>query len=378
MASTYRGDSPGKKLSRFRTWLAMMGKCRDLGIPYRGALALAGEGGDLSVLDGFGFPLESVTACDVDPDWLEYCAEVYPSVKTVHGEVGAIAEGVDFNMAHLDFCGGISAANIRTIADVCWSVKHLPSVIAVTMLKGREYLGAPDRGTLCGPVSRGVRRRHLAAAVKAKSSIGEYVLRSKEFDPRHVLKLAEQDLRRTVPRTDCDAAYNKNGSLTSIGKALIRARAIQACVEYTSALRGAFPGDGPCLSMCGVLGYHSRSKKAHGTPFCTAIFVVHHAKQREAVCDILLNGPSVAPFHVLNTKQSMDLLRPTAAEMARVVSPDKVAKMFDVNPSSVVAWKAHATRGTYKEKPLIRLAMTNEPNMKGAFVFRPVQVGRVV
>lgn len=389
MSSTYRGDSPGKKFSRFRVWLSMYRAAQALGIPYEGSLVLAGEGGDLSVLDSLQFPRRSVTAVDFDEEWLEYCAEVYPGVQTVRGEVGAASEGIPFSMAHLDFCGGISAANIKTVADVCWHVKALPSVVAVTMLKGREYMGG-SRKELLGDVHRSVRRRHQLACRKNGDEIGEYILSTPKLDPRHLLHLSEKFIRKAMPRkryegTPC-SPYLANGKMSPLGSAMVRASALQRTVQAVSALRGDCPGDGPRLTCIGVVGYHSRTKRAHGTPFLTALFAVSHHTQTKFVSDIMLRNPESFIFQSLDVKESLEQLAPSAAELAKVLPVEQVAKMFDVQPQTVVAWKAHASRGTYKAEPLLRCGYVDEMGVKATVpgriedgvVFRPIRLGKMM
>lgn len=374
--STYKGDSPGKKVSRLRTWITLLRIGRVLRLPYMGSLVLAGEGGDLATLGGLGVPMDTVTAVDLDSDWLEYCSEVYPKVRTIHGEVGAVSRGVPFNLAHIDFCGGLCAANIKTVADVVRNVNSHPAVIAVTMLKGREFKGA-HKSTITAGISRSARRRVLQVARKAKSLTGEHLLSGGVFDPRLVLSFAEKRLRRTPAEghTYQDIILPK-GKISPLGAGMMRASAMQECVEWLlAAQEEQSPGEiRLSIRIAAVLGYHSKSKHTNGTPFATAIYIVHRIPQGRDIMALMLQQPGALAFDSMNMDRSRSILPPTAAELARLVPVEDVARMLDVAPSTVVAWKAHATRGTYTTEPLLRV----QRGVQEGFTLGPVAEGRML
>jgi len=366
--STYKGDSPGKKLSRFRAWSLILQAANRLQVPYQGAYVLAGEGGDLSVLRGWGLPMDTVTAVDFDQDWLDYCNEAYPGVQTACGEAGELSERFNYSFAHLDFCGGLTAANIRTVADVAWNVGSLPSIIAVTMLKGREHMGAPRR-VLTGGIPRARRRRHAIHNRKMGNPVGAYVLSAERLDPRRLLEITEQQFRSNLQfekyiglQTDGDyngsKIYRRNGRLAPFGKAMLRAMALQGAAQaLSSALYGRHPGDGPWFTCIGVVGYHSRCSVSGGTPFFTAIFAITQPHESEKIQKELLQNNTNFLFHSLDIEHSLGRLAPTAVEFAKMLPIEQVADLFDVPVKTVIAWKAHATRGTYTLPPLMRLGL---------------------
>jgi len=116
--STYKGDSPGKKLARARMWLNASKTMQSLSVPYMGTIALAGEGGDASTLRGYGIEPSSVCFADYDAESVEYCQELYPGSYGHVGDVGDMSKEVLYNAAHLDFCGGLTIKNILTAATV--------------------------------------------------------------------------------------------------------------------------------------------------------------------------------------------------------------------------------------------------------------------
>lgn len=77
----------------------------------------------------------------------------------------------------------------------------------------------------------------------------------------------------------------------------------------------------------------------------------------------------------------MGLLQPSAAKMAENMPATQVAKLFDVQPKTVVAWRAHASRGTYELPPILR-TMAYGPgesvSQDEGFIFTPVRVGERV
>jgi hypothetical protein len=395
MGSSYKGDSPGKKLSRFRTWIGLQRLGSILYVPYQGALALAGEGGDIATLTGIGVPVETITVVDYDEEWLEFCSEVYPGVKTVHGELGAVSKGIGFSLAHIDFCGGLSEENIKTVADVFANVDSHPSVIAITMLKGRETRGKA-KPTLLQGIPRGQRRRTLSHARKmaktdnpitqSSGRIGEHVLTPGVFDPMWCLERSAEKLLSAWPRKKnrdfniLTGIFTKRGEIGPTGKALIRANAMQECAEWLMDARNIrFGGEPLVVQQAGVFGYHSRSEKAHGTPFLTAFYVVHRQSQHDMVIRLLSQEPGAIKFHTLNIEESMSYLQPTAAAIAKYLPVEAVSKIFDVPPRTIVAWKAHAARGTYEKESLVTVHdMTGENSEAGAHYIPDYSLGSLL
>ena len=140
---SFKGDSPGKKLARLRHWLAAAIWMDVMSINYRGALVLAGHGGDVSTLKGMGFDPSSITAVDRVKSLVDYTSELYPDVFVGHGDVTdpASTGGRPYNAAHLDFCGGLTVENIKAVADVAAGAVTFPCWIGVTLMKGRELVG---------------------------------------------------------------------------------------------------------------------------------------------------------------------------------------------------------------------------------------------
>jgi hypothetical protein len=379
--TTYKGDSPGKALVRIRTWGAIRATMSRLGIPFQGAMVLAGEGGDLGVLDGMGFDMSKIVAVDRDPFMVEWCKHHYPDVIPGTGELRDItASGIlPYNTAHIDLCGGIRKAdNILTVARVAQGIHSHPAVIAVTMIKGRE--GQAEAGLMGVPgqdhhVKRSVRRRLQLEARKKGDRLAEHVYSGKPFQSWQMLENLHEQMKEVIRRRP-EGEYGvglvkKNGKPTTWGMALQRAIILQHTVEYLWEAWGDNhngvkmnlpPGERLHMQQVGLMAYHSGTKKGGGTPFVTALYLVHRTSQQNAIRQWLLrceeeshttgNTGGALPYTELSLKEALESFNPTIAAMARVQDHKKVARMFGIDPKSIPAILAHDTRGTYKGKAL--------------------------
>lgn len=375
--STYKGDSPGKKLVRLSAWLNIMAVSEALHIPYLGALVLAGEGGDLGVLRGLGFDMSTVSAVDRDPFLVEWCKHHYPEIQAKVGDLADLCGGgddsVQYNTAHIDFCGGLSVENIKTTARVMAGANSHPAVFAVTMLKGRESMCASG---LMEGVKRGDRRRLQLKARKRGNVFAEHIFSGRRLDLRMLLDLERARLRSSVSKHfqekgDWDgteegdgqrshALITKGGDLTSMGTAMVRTGAMQRCVEYlwdaigADRLAGLPDGESLHLQFCGAQAYHSGTKRGGGTPFVTATYVLYRSCQQDQIvpmiAGVMENGMS---FGSLNLESCLDAIKPTIAELAKGVDHGDVADMFGIKKASIPAIMAHRTMGTYKGEPTL-------------------------
>jgi DNA-binding transcriptional regulator YiaG len=355
--SGYKGDSPGKKVARLRVWLNIRAIAQALEIPYTGALVLAGEGGDISVLESFGIDLETVVAVDYDPFLIEWCKNNHPDVLALVGEAGEMSSVADYSAAHLDFCGSLrNGDNPRTLAHVAANANVHPAVIAVTMQKCREDIsGKEHEGKMVRGLGRPLQREMHALAVELNDPVGQHLFRGNRFDARVVLAHAEQRLRRLfaphgISQELVDHHYfNRNGTLGNLGHALIRADGLRWCAEWLIKAwvrAGIVPdvGEPLVIRLVGTLTYHSITEHSGGQPFFTAIFVVAKASQ-EAATVMAIQKADLNLFDSWTIEESQAHLEPTALEMARHLPDEKVAQMFDVTEQMVRKWKEDGALG---------------------------------
>ena len=118
-----------------------------------------------------------------------------------------------------------------------------------------------------------------------------------------------------------------------------------------------------------VMGYQSAEKNkalkttAQGTPFVTAGYIVVPYKYRARHIHFLEKRAAHefmygkhAPLltnsllqDVMNQKESMNSLKAFALSLAYYLGAERAAQILDIGKGTIAAWKAHATRGTYKD-----------------------------
>ena len=195
MSSTYKGDSPGKKITRLRMWHQMFYFANWLDMKNEGILVLAGDGGDLSALDGWGIDHDKIIAVDMEKGSVEKCRERFPSMQVIHGKLGAAVKSpnVKYNMAHVDFCGGLSMPNINTLVNVINNAdKSQPLILSVTMLKGREYKRA--NGKVVSKLPRRLRKLYAEEFKRMGHPIAARMMFNGPFEPRKLVDIGEKSL----------------------------------------------------------------------------------------------------------------------------------------------------------------------------------------
>lgn len=357
MGSTYKGDSPGKAVTRMRMWTNISRLAMLMEIPKKDVLVLAGEGGDVSVLNNY-FDSHRIIATDLDKDALRHVTEKY-KVPCFHGEVGKLSKNFDYNIAHLDFCGRISVDNINTCIDVVQNMSGR-GLIGITLLKGREAIGGLKRD-LWGGVSRRQRRNYLLELRKMGKGFGlrlkftEHLLSNRDgelLNPKYLLELAttrfkeawgeewnkpfsRQGWKQGKPHNIMGTM--KKGELGPLAKGMIRIDVLRFCIDILSEVRGLPTRD---LTLGSMWTYHSRTKTDHGTPFITGVMNVD------------MDIPSMVQmkeyrFDVSDTKRSLEQLKNIICNSDHRVPAAHLADLFKISPGTVAAWRAHHTMGKY-------------------------------
>lgn len=323
---------------------------------YEGALVLAGEGGDILTLNGWKMDERKVTAVDISraalADTKIKCGSLGLNPMYAFGEAGVIGQMPDvrYNVAHMDFCGGLSVDNCKTLGEVIFGgtspYTMKPTMIGVTMLKGREFhTGYSSKIVIKAPrkLRRGyaknfeAQHRHIAAKMMAHG----------DFNPRELLLLAEQRLQNVwaihKPKdlNGKDISGFTENKLNGLGSAMIRAMAVQ---EVLTAMVMPYGLD---VQVMDVFGYHSGTTKQQGTPFVTFILAVTGKGHMAQLSQTLVDNFSLIKYHNLTRSLGMAALKHYALDLSEGLPVGQVAKLLDVNPGQVTAWKAHRTMGTY-------------------------------
>lgn len=346
-SSSYKGDSPGKKVTRLRLWLHIRAICRALELPYVGTLVLAGEGGDLSVLKGMGTDLSTIVAVDEDPFLIEWCSDLYPEVISMAGEVGETSECADYNIAHLDFCGGLrNTRNIVSFSKVASNIYAHPGIMALTIQKCRE---GSSSGALLQGVPRKVQRALFAESQKRKDPVGQHIFQGNRFDSRFVLRHCEARMRSLIPVSPTTVArdfYTPKGKLGNLGHAMVRADAMRWCSEWlTAAWRFGEATEPVVLRLVGAYTYHSSTRYKSGQPYLTALYVAVPLSQELVVMEAL-KKLRVQRFDSWDEKTSLLGLKPTALEMIRHIPDEQVAQMLDIDRVRIRGWKEEGAEPT--------------------------------
>lgn len=364
--STYKGDSPGKAVTRNRMWVHILRLMHLLDLPKRGAVVLAGEGGDISCLKAMaGLDIHAV---DLDKEALDKVSRKY-EVPCYHGEVGEVSASLDYNVAHLDFCGRLSVSTLHTVMDVVRNMNG-KGLMAITLLKGREARGGKKRDLWRGS-SRRARRNVLMDVRKSPHEIyrrvGEHLLTMKDgpnFDPIKLIKMSGQRYKdhwiKSAPTGEVDHfALTPKGGVPPLGKALIRMEVLKMCCEILLMVEGM---EHPYLHVGSTWCYHSRTERDHGTPFFTSVVAVgFHVPKIVQMKELR--------FDSCDAKRSLMQLKNIICNAHPDVKADRLADMFKVNVGTVKAWKAHHTMGRYsfEEPPCVSICLLKEKDTTDSF-----------
>ena len=361
--TTYKGDSPGKKVVRAKAWVALHNWAKILGLPEVGTLVLAGSGGDVICANGLGMDTSKFVAVDYSKDALkttrERCSAVMPPSEMpslLFGDVAKVSQMATYNSAHIDFCGGFTIENLRTLEAVVRNMETMPALLTVTMLKGRERFHgqrlAHDRFPLAAPRverkrhARSLKRRNLPAAAK--------MMKHGKFDPKELLSISTDVLRdwtaldpELSERPATVRPFTSTGELTSVGGGLVRQLATQ------QALSAFLAATDLRLFPLNSFTYHSATKKQHGTPFCTFMFLVYPKQIWPHLGGHIQTDPRFAQliqWYGFDKRLGWKALRHFALSLAEWYPLEDAAKVFDIPAARLRAWKAHDTMGTYDDE----------------------------
>lgn len=142
MKDTYKGESYGKKVGRWTTWLRMFQWMNAAGIDPEKAsyLVLAGRNcGDIDVLQSFGIGEDRVTAVENCDQAFESAKERRPHARLILDDVAnVLGPSHKYDAVFLDLCCPLH----RKVADLAlMAAQSLPhrGIFAINLLRGREH-----------------------------------------------------------------------------------------------------------------------------------------------------------------------------------------------------------------------------------------------
>lgn len=361
--STYKGDSPNKKISRSFAWTFVFDMMKAMQIEPSGAVVLAGEGGDLSTIRGAaqGVKLDgheilyNTVAIDRDIKSVTHCVNKHQC----QGRVGEAADIIPtlkpYNMSHMDFCNGFTMDNLRTVAQAVINAT-VPSFHLVTIMRGRE----PDESEHAffeDLMPRDIRRR---IQVHLRKQFGhDYppakMLSKGSFNVRKEIEWSTEDLRKYLDGPEGSHErysdyFTDKGKLTAYGSGMVRSNLFTDCLSVICPSIG--------IHRLFANSYQSATKTSRGTPLVTFGFMavpvhegIDHMLTRyiESVArNHPLSGWNATLYHGANAGKS-ELIK-IAMLYADNFGNKVAAQLLNVTPGTIAAWKAHRTMGTYSNQ----------------------------
>jgi hypothetical protein len=319
MEDTYKGESPGKKLARARFW-AWAAEQRGSSFATDRHLVLASSwGGDVAVLRAMGVEPGRIVAVDRSRAAAVECARAWPGVDVRCCDARTLVEreGATFGVAHLDFCAQICRETTEVLAV---AVEALPvgAILGTAFLRAREKDVGPS---VALSTTKGRRYRRAWSAVlrtefkrrPPDDLLASRITNGAPFEIRRLIELQKEKPPLLGP------GYERASQLWNV-----------LChVDGAHELSVQFL----------VLDYHSRTPDGRGSPMTVAAWRVYE----RARYDETEEAKRRSVYENFAVDKSTVLLR------ALIVSAADPG-LYNISRGTAAAWKAHATRGTYRKK----------------------------
>jgi len=344
---TYKGESPSKKLARFRYWITVLQYLgRDKFYSGKHLVLSSREGGDISVLLGMKVNPKNIVAVEMNVEAAAQAQTKFPDVKIHCNDVFVIAKKFHRELvsAFLDFCSPASDALIQKVIGVMAHGLKDGAILGCGFLAGRE------QGTYCEDVKywRSEIDKVTETSInkltdQSPDSVKEFIKQNSVLAESHVLISSEvqvPDKYLTDPsQFVSDAVDYLEDTL------VLRTRA--------NVLGGQFVSRGQSINCVPLaikyLYYVSSTSWSKGVPM--VIYMGHvfrnpgqSSKLNRRLHEFIREMP--APLMGI-VKVDEDQLILDYLKMQRQFGTDTACMFLNVPKSSGAAWKAHCTRGTY-------------------------------
>jgi len=329
MADTYKGESNQKKIARLTMWteakMAIGDNVFVSGVHY---VLASRNGGDVATLTGLGVPPHNIVAVDRVQIAAAECAETWPLVDVRVGDIihHLARETRSVASVMLDFCAPYSRETVSTVQRA-WACLGRRSVLGVVSLKGREHDSSVGRVDGAIPMNRGDRRRLAAASSKLRMGETSKAIQQLVGDT----PIQARNIVRTIKDSD---GLREISGMTDGANA--RMHAWLAAISFGRRDRTPVP--------LAVVEYQSETEASRGVP----------------MFGMLVRGDG--PAHASGTMQrgyktpirffpniigavDDEALRMKALELESMGF--SASALLNIPRTTVSAWKAHATRGTY-------------------------------
>jgi hypothetical protein len=312
---TYKGESPSKKMARAKYWRAVKREMGDRFHTTTHVVLASREGGDISALKAFGVADSNIVAVDRVQEAAEACAAKWPGIEVVHGDIADVVEKRKDRVGSvlIDFCGPICAETVLTGRRVLRALNY-KSVFGWALLKGREQgdVVVNDGSPMCRRERRAMlasNRNHLKKAPNTFRVMTEMMATGK-VSAKTLVSLSGED----------------------VGDNMARVYAYLTAVHATRTDRWRGITEPKLLVL-----YQSQTATSRGVPMMMVMSVKHREDERGV-------NRAANPNVMKLNNMTDEMVRAYAVSEAADADP---ALLLNIKPSTVAAWKAHATRGTY-------------------------------
>jgi hypothetical protein len=286
MSARESHDAPAKKIARLMTWWTIQKLIPEF-TKQRYLVLVGEEAGDVGVLLGLGVPLGHIAAVDFDKDAVASARKKYPGLGTGTYDVEQLQPEVAYACAFLDFCGYMTPKTLGKAVTTAKNCVRDNGIFTCNFQVGREV-----------------------------------ALHGELTNLRH-------DYENTLEDVD---------AWEGIEIFLARADLLQ------NELWERGLDQGLVILPKEFIFYQGRTETWKGQPFCTYIATVRRAdkKKIEFFKRRKLPQPKFSLY-----EGDLLTLRDYALDLAK--AGERADLLLNVTTSTIAAWKAHETRGTYKK-----------------------------
>ncbi len=326
MTDTYRGESSGKRLARAAMW-SLISRDSESFLT-RPKVSLGGRtAGDVSTLTALGVARHNIVLAERVPEAAVAARQSNPDIRVIQGDVtSALAQAPTADAVFLDFCSYLWEETVITTIRI-WEALQEDSFLAVAFMRGRErdiefQLPRPawrltqkpppaiDRNkkvkALCG-------RRRFHCEDTAVTSRGRM----------NLFEDAAKWRQKFTTYIDTQAPADRPAAL----RFLATEGTAQASFFIVESILKKYTPPTQFAESRGLYAYRS------GVPMVICVF-----RKRELFKPLLGNTEKKIYFRSAGCD--------TEAEL-RSLAIQQGGGLFNLPPSTVAAWRAHNTRGTY-------------------------------
>jgi hypothetical protein len=372
MEDTYKGESPSKKNARFMYWSEVMKHMENNRFFNSHHMILASrEGGDISTLSGLGVLPNFIVAVERNPEAAYAVQEKYPSVRVVCSDAVKIAKEYrrKLSSVYLDFCGSLTPKLLNDIIQVAQHGLRDDAILGVTILSGRE------KGDMAEAVEHEKERMTLKDEKYINALSNEDVVRlynemskSRKHKDTHLQSFYDETsaLLATMDAEGMAAFANRMRKRHHEGHETA-ASAIARMHFLSSHLRETLGRFRVVVHPVSLISYVSMTDTSKGVPMAISLLRLQRLAKTMPLDKFHRKSTQLCiewgfPHVIDATCTLRDLRRDVlgyirwvenqankgkiSLDTAKYVT-SKAGALWNIDKETIIAWKAHETRGTY-------------------------------